>query len=121
MHNCKLLLLFFLNVISFFVPWAQTLNKAAYFLKFISSMYYYNISAHIYFIPFIWGFTCIHAVQSLCEFVFPHTKGDFGQVCPAGSCSYHISQWSLTFRFFIKLFDDAFEASETRVSLTDVV
>ncbi len=52
---------------------------------------------------------------------FSNTKGDFGQVCPAGFCLYDISQSSLTFRRFMTLFDDAFEASETLVSLTDVV
>ncbi len=52
---------------------------------------------------------------------FSNTKGDFGQVCPAGFCLYDISQSSLTFRRFMTLFDDAFEAYETLVSLTDVV
>ncbi len=54
-------------------------------------------------------------------FSFLNTKGDFGQVCSPGFCSYNINQWSLTFRSFMTLFDDAFEASVTQVSLTDVV
>ncbi len=50
-----------------------------------------------------------------CVFVFVlNTKGDFGQVSPAGFCSYNISQYSLTLRSFMTLFDDAFEASETQ-------
>ncbi len=53
-------------------------------------------------------------------FCFLNTKGDFGQVCSAGFCSYNISQWSLTFRSFMTLFDDAFEASETETSRTNL-
>ncbi len=64
---------------------------------------------------------CVCASVRACMRVcFLNTKGDFGQVCPAGFCSYNISQWSLTFRSFMTLFDDAFEAPETQVSLTDV-